>query len=171
MDVFSAIKGRRSIRDFQDKFIPEEHIASLIDALLWAPSAGNLQSRRFYFVRDAALKKGLARAALGQGFIALAPLVVVACADERRITGTYGKRGVELYSVQDASTSLMCMMLAAHALGLGSVWVGAFREEDVSAELKLPSGLRPVAIVPVGYPERIPKPPPRVSPAEAVVFK
>jgi nitroreductase len=48
------------------------------------------------------------------------------------------------------------------------VWVGAFDEEDVAGALKLPDHLRPVAIVPVGYPKRVPSPPPRVSREEAI---
>ena len=67
--------------------------------------------------------------------------------------------------------SIMGMMLVAHENGLGTVFVGAFSEEDVFDLLKLPGNLRPVAIVTVGYPVRIPSPPPRVSRREAVEFK
>lgn len=170
MDVMTAIKGRRSIRDFQKKGISEALIDKLIEALIWAPSAGNLQSRKFYFIKDSRLKKDIASAALSQRFIADAPLVVIGCADSR-ISEKYGERGVELYSIQDVSVSLMSLMLTAYENGLGSVWVGAFRENEVFKILSLPSYLRPVAIVPVGYPSRIPSPPPRVSKKEAVEFR
>ena len=170
MDVYAAIMERRSIRRFEGKDIPGGAVERLIEALLWAPSAGNLQSRKFYFVRDAGLKQRLASEALGQRFIAGAPLVIVACADEGTVLQKYGTRGTGLYCIQDASISVMCMMLAAHELGLGSVWVGAFNEEGVSRVLELPAGLRPVAIVPVGYPSEVPKAPKRVSPEEAVRF-
>jgi len=63
------------------------------------------------------------------------------------------------------------MMLVAHDLGLGSVWVGAFREDEVRAVLSLPDNLRPIAIVPVGYPQKIPPAPRRVSKKEAVEFR
>lgn len=170
MDVLSAVKGRRSIRDFQKKDIPDELIDKLIDALIWAPSAGNLQSRKFYFIKDPLIKKRLSEAALNQSFIARAPLVVVGCADSS-IRMRYGQRGVELYSIQDASISIMSMMLVAHELGLGSVWVGAFREDEVRLALSLPDNLRPIAIVPVGYPEKIPPAPRRVAKKEAVEFR
>jgi nitroreductase len=62
----------------------------------------------------------------------------------------------------------MGMMLVAHEHGLGSTWVGAFREDEVSGILKMPNHLRPIAIVPVGYPSKVPYPPPRVSKKEAV---
>ncbi|MBI4824482.1 MAG: nitroreductase family protein [Nitrospirae bacterium] len=170
MDVADAIRGRRSIRDFLKKDIPETLIDKLIEALIWAPSAGNLQSRKFYFIKDKRLKKDIASAALSQNFIAEAPLVVIGCADSR-ISSRYGERGVELYSIQDVSLSLMSLMLTAYENGLGSVWVGSFQEKEVSKVLSLPSYLRAVAIVPVGYPSKIPSPPPRVSKEEAVEFR
>ncbi len=170
MDVYGAIKERRSIRRFEKREIPDDAVGRLIEALLWAPSAGNLQSRKFYFVKDAALKRRLASEALGQRFMEDAPIVMVACADEKSAAKRYGQRGAGLYCVQDASISVMCLMLAARELGIGSVWVGAFNEEGVSRVLGLPAGLRPVAIVPMGFPAESPKAPKRVSPEEAVIF-
>jgi nitroreductase len=169
MDVMQAIKERRSIRQFTDYEIPEEAANELMDALIWAPSAGNLQSRKFYFVRDDVLKMKLAVAALNQTFIAEAPLVVVGCTDSV-ISSRYGERGMDLYTIQDVSASLMCMMLAAHERGLGSVGVGAFREEEVARALELRENLRPVAIVPVGRPLRVPSAPARVKREDAVVI-
>ncbi len=167
MDIMKAVKERRSIRDFQKKPIPDDLAKKLMEALIWAPSAGNLQSRKFYFVLNDSVKRMLARAALNQNFIAEAPLVIVGCAD-RRISSKYGDRGVDLYMIQDVAVSIMGMMLVAHENGLGSTWVGAFHEKDVAKILQLPAHLRPVAIVPVGYPSKIPSPPPRVSLREAV---
>lgn len=167
MDILKAVKERRSVRDFQKKKIPNELVDKLMEALIWAPSAGNLQSRKFYFIKDNQIKKRIAAAALNQNFIAEAPLVIIGCADSR-ISYKYGERGVYLYSIQDVALSIMGMMLVAHENGLGSTWVGAFREEEVSKILNMPKNLRPVAIVPVGYPSKIPHPPPRVSKKEAV---
>jgi len=165
-----AVKERRSVRDFQRREIPKDIVDKLIDALIWAPSAGNLQARKFYFIKDEGLKKQIATAALKQHFIAEAPLVVIGCADIR-IAYKYGERGIDLYSIQDVACSLMGMMLVAHENGLGSVWVGAFHEDTVSNILKLPRHLRPVAIVSIGYPSKIPGPPQRVSKEEAVEFR
>ena len=170
MDILKAVKERRSIRDFQKKGIPQEIVDKLIDALLWAPSAGNLQSRKFYFIKDAYVKSEIATAALNQAFIAEAPLVIVGCTDSR-ISSRYGHRGVTLYTIQDVAVSIMGMMLVAHENGLGTVWVGAFREGDVAKILGIPHNLRPVAIIPVGYPSRIPSPPPRVSKKEAIELR
>jgi nitroreductase len=167
VDILSAVKERRSIRDFQKKKIPEDLIQKLMDALIWAPSAGNLQARKFYFVKNEQTRKKIAAAALNQNFIAEAPLVIIGCTDSR-ISSKYSERGVFLYSIQDVAVSVMGMMLVAHEQGLGSTWVGAFREEEVSKILHMPGHLRPVAVVPVGYPSKVPHHPPRVSKKEAV---
>ena len=156
MSILEAIMQRRSIRDFTDQDIPQEAIDMLVEAIRWAPSAGNLQSRKFYFVFDRDIRKKLMGAALNQKFIAQAPLVVVACLD-RHIAVRYGDRGVNLYSIQDVSASVMNLMLMAHELRLGTCWVGAFNEFDVVEILDLPDNLRPVALVPVGYPGRVPE--------------
>lgn len=169
MDILEAVKKRRSIREFHKKEIPEEIIDKLIDALIWAPSAGNLQSRKFYFVTDDEVKTRLAKAALNQRFVATAPLVVVACTDSS-IASKYGERGALLYSIQDAACSIMAMMLVALEHKLGTVWVGAFEEEEVVKVMNLKLNLRPVALVPVGYPLKTPAAPQRVSKKAAVEF-
>ena len=169
MSILDTIKNRRSVRDFKGQKIPDEAVGALIEAIRWAPSAGNMQSRKFYFVYDRNAKKKLAKAALNQQFISEAPLVVVACLD-RRIAARYGDRGVNLYSIQDVAASVMNMMLVAHELGLGSVWVGAFNEFEVFEHLNLPVNLRPIAIIPIGYPSKTPRTTPRVSPDEIVEF-
>ena len=169
MEILEAIMKRRSIRQFQRKALPSEILDTLIEALRWAPSAGNLESRRFYFVFNKGLKAQLAQAALDQDFIAQAPLAVVACADHR-IVRRYGERGLRLYCLMDVAASLQNLLLAARAQGLGACWVGAFDEDEVRKLLKLPPHLRPVAIVPIGFPAEHPEPPPRVPKEEAVVF-
>ena len=111
----------------------------------------------------------MVEAALGQDFISQAPLVVVGCANEE-IAWRYGERGKNLYSICDVSASIQNMMLLATELGLGSCWVGAFEEKEVAKILNLPKNLRPIVILPVGYPAEKPSAPPRVSKAEAVEF-
>jgi len=167
MGVFEVIKNRRSIREFKAEPIPEEVVDKLIEALIWAPSAGNLQSRKFYFVFNEKIKKDLSQAALGQESIAQAPLVVVGCTDAK-IVWRYGRRGKELYTICDVSVSIQNMLLLAHNQGLGGVWVGAFDEKEVVKILNLPKNLRPIAIVPVGYPAEEPSPPQRKKKEELI---
>lgn len=158
VDVFEAIKGRRSIRAFQSRDVPSGIVEKLIEAARWAPSAGNIQPWEFVIVRNPETKKRLAEAALGQSFIEEAPVVIVVCADEERSASGYGSRGRTLYCIQDTAAAIQNIHLAAYALGLSTCWVGAFREDEARKILKIPEGVRPVAIIPVGYPAESPTP-------------
>jgi nitroreductase len=157
MDVLDAIRGRRSVRAFsREKNVSEETVETLIDAARWAPSAGNIQPWEFVVVRRQEIKKALAEAAFNQSFIEEAPVVIVVCADENRSSEGYGQRGKALYCIQDTAAAIQNIHLAAYSLGLGTCWVGAFREEKASEILKTPPAIRPVALIPVGYPSKIP---------------
>lgn len=158
MDLLTAIRTRRSVREFRDDPVPEEVLRGLLDAANWAPSAGNLQSRDFIVVRERATREALARAALDQEFVAEAPVVVVVCGNAKRVSGRYGARGRELYMIQDAAAATQNLLLAAHEAGLGAVWVGAFDESATAAILSLPAHVRPLALVPLGPPEESPEP-------------
>jgi nitroreductase len=151
MEVFEAIKTRRSVRRYTAEPVSEDLIEKIIEAGKAAPSAGNLQSRDFFVTENKELKKRLAAAALNQIFISQAPVVIVVCTNSKQIS-SYGQRGTDLYAVQDASAAAQNMLLAIHALGLASCWIGAFDEASVSEILELPGNLRPVAILPIGYP-------------------
>lgn len=168
-DLMEIMRARRSIRAFRSDPLTPEQTDTIIEALITAPSAGNLQSRRFFFVTEKEVQKKLVRAALGQDFIAEAPLAIVACTDSH-IQRRYGSRGSDLYTIMDVAASIQNVLLAAHSMGLGTCWIGAFKEEEVHRILNLPRFLRPVAIVPVGYPAESPLPPPLVSRDEAVSF-
>ena len=159
MDVLEAIKGRRSIRAFKSQAVSTEIVEKLIDAARWAPSAGNIQPWEFIIVRNPEIKRNLAKAALNQSFIEEAPVVIVVCADEIRSSQGYGVRGKTLYCIQDTAAATQNIHLAAYSLGLGTCWVGAFNEEEARKILEIPQGVRPVAIIPVGYPAE--KPPAR----------
>jgi nitroreductase len=158
MDVLKAIKGRRSIRAFKSKDVPKEIVEKLINAAIWAPSAGNIQPWEFIIVRKPEIKKALAKAALNQTFIEEAPVVIVVCANENRSSQRYGVRGKTLYCIQDTAAAIQNIHLAAYSLKLGTCWVGAFKEEEAREVLKIPQGIRPVAIIPVGYPAGTPSP-------------
>lgn len=168
-DVFEAIKGRRSVRIFKEEEIPQATVSRLIEAACHAPSAGNRQPWQYYVVTNNAKKKELANAAFGQSFVASAPVAIVVCAQPEVSGARYGARGKDLYCLQDTAAAVQNILLAAYALGLGTCWVGAFDEEEVSRVLELPEDSRPVAIIPVGYPLKEGDPPPR-RPVEDVVY-
>lgn len=158
MDLFDAIKGRRSVRAFKPDPIPEKDLEKILDAGRLAPSAGNCQPWEFVVARDDGVKQKLVRAALGQSFIAEAPVVVVVCANIPRVAGRYGKRGAELYSIQDTAAAAQNIHLAAYALGYATCWVGAFDEGAAAEAIKTPPDVRPLAMVPIGKPAEKPSP-------------
>ncbi len=170
MDVFEAIKNRRSIRAFERKAVPEEQVKRLIDAARHAPSAGNIQPWEFVIVRDQRIKQQLSVAALNQTFIEEAAAVIVVCANEARSDQGYGSRGVNLYCIQDTAAATENMLLAACAMGLGTCWIGAFREKMVRQALNTPTHVRPVAIIPLGYSSEKPTPR-RIRPIEEIVHR
>jgi len=162
MDVFEAIHGRRSVRAFRKDPVDEEDLRRILEAATSAPSAGNRQPWEFVVVRSEKIKGELAEAALGQSFIEEAPVVIVVCANLARSASVYGRRGEELYAIQDTAAAIQNILLSAFALGYGTCWVGAFDESEVSRILKLPEGVRPVAIIPIGRPAEKPSKPARI---------
>ena len=158
MDVLEAIKGRRSIRAFKSDDVSPEIVKRLIDVARQAPSAGNIQPWEFIIVRELKIKRSLAEAALDQSFIEEAPVVIVVCANENRSSQGYGARGKTLYCIQDTAAAIQNLLLFAYSIRLGTCWIGAFREDEAREILKIPSGIRPVAIIPVGYPAETPLP-------------
>ncbi len=169
MELMQAMRGRRSVRRFLDTPVPAELLPVLAEALAWAPSAGNEQSRYFIFVTDTELRRSVA-AACTQRFVATAPLLLVACAD-RRLRKQYGARGAEEYTLLDAAAALQNYLLAAHAAGLATCWVASFRAQALRSALRLPHHLRPVAVVPTGYAGEQPSAPPRRAVAELMDFR
>lgn len=170
MDVFDAIKGRRSVRAYTSEEVSEEEVEKLIEAARWAPSAGNIQPWEFVIVTNAEAKRKLAEAALHQTFIEEAPVVIVVCADVARSSWGYGSRGANLYCLQDTAAATENILLAAHALGLATCWVGAFHEDEAGKAINTPRNVRPVAIVPVGRPARKPSAPAKRSIREIVHY-
>ncbi len=170
MDLSEAIKGRRSIRNFKPDKVTKRDVERLIEAAVSAPSAGNIQPWQLVVARKPEIKRKLVEAAYEQSFIEEAPVVIVVCANEDRISQRYGLRGKTLYCLQDTAAATQNMLLTAYSLGLGTCWVGAFKEDEVREALKIPKGIRPVAIVPVGYPGK-PASARRKRPMEQVVHR
>jgi nitroreductase len=155
--LLKILKRRRSVRAYKEEDISDNDLNKLFEAAQSAPSAGNLQAREFIIVRDVNAKHQLAEAALGQFFITKAPIVLVGCANIGRSSRNYGDRG-QLYAVQDVTIAASYIQLAAESMGLSTCWIGAFYEERVRELLELPLDIRPVLMLPVGYPDETPPP-------------
>jgi nitroreductase len=150
MELKEVIRHRHSVRNFSDLMPPKKIIDEIIEYANLAPSAGNLQARDFVIIDDNIIKEKLCTAASHQKFITEAPINIVVCANLQRIS-SYGNRGRELYCIQDASAAVEYILLLAVESGLDACWVGAFDEKKVSTILHLPSYVRPIAIIPIGY--------------------
>ncbi len=170
MDLADAIKNRRSIRTYKKQDLPQETINQLIDAARLAPSAGNVQSWAFVLVSSQQTKQALAKGAYGQKSLEEASVVFVVCADEKRAEESYSERGRTLYCLQDTAAAIENILLTACSMGLGTCWIGAFREEEIRKVINAPPEMRPVAMIPVGYPNESPHARAR-RPASEVVYK
>ncbi len=167
MNTLECIKTRRSIRKYRPTPIGEDVIFKIMEAAVHAPSSGNLQDWEFVIVRNETTKKGIADACYGQRIVEEAPIVIVVCSDSNR-SSKYGERGRNLYSVQNTAAAAQNIMLAAWEMGVGSCWIGAFDEVRVANTIILPSHVRPLAIITLGYPDEKPKPPKRWEPKDVV---
>ncbi len=170
MDLVEAIKNRRSIRSFKGDVVSEEDIYKLLEAASYAPTAGNVQPWIFIVVKNIKTKKNLAVSALNQLWMTEAPVVIVVCANLARAKRFYGERGRDLYSIQDTAAAAQNILLTAVSLGLGGCWVGAFSEARVAKILDLSLELRPLALIPVGYPNEEPQLSSRFKLEEAVSY-
>ncbi len=156
MDFFEAVQKRASVRNFEEREISVELIEKLIEAARWAPSAGNVQPWEFIVVKTPEMKREVSAAAFNQKYLKEASIIIIVCADEKRATESYGIRGKTLYCLQDTAAAIQNMLLAAYSLGLGSCWVGAFNENAVKKVINAPEEMRPVALIPIGYPTETP---------------
>lgn len=154
MSVLEIIKKRKSVRKYREDSIPDESLHRVLEAGRWAPSGKNLQPWKFIVVQDKSLKDKLAQAAAHQTFIADAPVVIVGCGFPEHC---YAKMGRYMKSWPvDVAVALEHMMLQACEEGLGTCWIGAFREDEVKPILNIPPHVKVLALTPLGYPEKEP---------------
>ena len=151
MDFETVVKRRRMCRAYSDRDVPPEKVDRILDLACRYPSAGHTEPQEFIVVRDQWVKEALARAALGQMFVAQAPLVIVVVSDTRRSAQRYGARGVRFYSIIDGAFVAMIILLAAVDEGLGACFVAAFHDREVQRVLGLPTNVRPIGIIPIGH--------------------
>jgi len=151
MDIYQAIKERVSTRKYKKDQVPEESLQKILNAARLAPSGRNGQPWRFIIVRDKEAREKLMEACRGQKFVYEAPMVIVACGYEKY---AYKKMGGYWNSLPvDIGIALEHLILAAEAEGLGTCWIGAFREEDVREILRVPGDVKIVALTPLGFPD------------------
>ncbi len=149
MDAMDALCSRRSIRRYTAVPVPDSVIVEILRAAMHAPSAGNEQPWQFVLITDRAILEEVPRFHPHAAMVTHAPVAILVCGDLEREK----HRG---FWVQDCSAATQNILLAAHAKGLGAVWVGIFPREDrvkgFRKLLGLPGHIVPLALVPVGFP-------------------
>ncbi len=148
MNVFEAIRTRKSVRAYLDKPVEEQKLLKLLEAARLAPSAANRQEWRIIVVTDAERRKELAEKATRHTFIGQAPVILVCCAED---TDHIMPCGLESFPI-DVAIAIDHMTLAAVEEGLGTCWIGGFDEGAVKEILSIPKGVRVVELLPIGYP-------------------
>ncbi len=150
MDAMKNILGRRSIRKYSNKPVPEKVVRQLLDAGMHAPTARNIQPWHFVVVDERELLDKLSVAHPYAKMLQQATLAILVCGDRKL-------QEMDGYIIQDCSAATQNIMLAAHALGLGSVWLGMYPREErmkkVGDLLNIPSNILPVALISIGYPD------------------
>ena len=149
MEVYEAIRARKSVRSYRDESVPQDVLERVLDAARRAPSAKNLQEWRYVVARDAETRRRLAEAASGQMFVEQAPIVIACCAEtnHRRM-----RCGFESFTI-DVAIATDHLTLAAAAEGLGTCWIGSFDPDRVRDILGIPEGIEVVELMPLGYPQ------------------
>jgi len=166
-DVMEVIQGRRGIRKYQDREIPEEHLMTILEAIRWSPSWANTQCWEVIVIKDPAIKLKV-RETLTPSNPALkaiveAPVVIAMCG---RLESAGYKKGEATtkfgdWFMFDLGIATQTLCLAAHNLNLGTVIVGLFNHDKAKEVLRVPEGFEVVSLIPLGYPAQEAKAPPR----------
>ena len=151
MNVFEAVKTRRSIRKYKEATVEKEKLSKVLEAARFAPSAANLQPWSFIVVSDKTIRQSLFSAYSQQWFVN-APIIIVACGVPDK--GWRRKDGEKYYPI-DVAIAMQNMILAAHEMGLGTCWIAAFDEKKVRKALDIPKNVRVIAMTPLGYPDEV----------------
>jgi len=167
MELMETIKGRRSIRRYQSKEVPEEVLNKVLEAFQWAPSWNNAQCWELIIIKDPGIKEAL-QATMGKGnpakkSITEAPLLIAICAKLKYSGYDKGEALTQIgdWAMYDLGMANQNLCLMAHNLGLGTVVVAFFDHDMVNEILEVPSGYKALTIIPLGYPAADAKAPDR----------
>ena len=157
-NIFNVMLNRRSQRKFENKKIEDWKIEMIFAAADTAPTAGGFQGFEIYHIKSPEIKLKLVDASNKQPYVN-APVVLVFCMNPSRVKMNFPNDIIKKFSMQDASLAAAYSQLAAHALGLSSVWIGMIDEAKVMQVLG--TDLVPSSILCLGYPQKILQPKPK----------
>jgi nitroreductase len=165
MELYEAINQRYSVRAYLDKPVEADKLDRILDAGRLAPSSNNRQAWKFVVARNAKLRGALAEAC-DQPFLANAPVIVavVGLDPERKMSCDI------LADVVDCSIAATHMILAATIEGLGTCWIGHFKQDLCRSLLGVPPQAKIVALLPIGYPDQPSRPKTRKTMGEVVSY-
>jgi len=147
--LMDIIETRRSVRSYKSQEVEDEKLNYILEAFRKSPSAKNLQPWKLVVVKNKKTIRDLAIACNNQTFLEEAPVLIAACADEEE---AYGRMGGYMNSYPiDIGLAMEHLILAATEQGLGTCWIGAFKEQLVKDILGVPENVKVVALTPVGY--------------------
>lgn len=165
--AMALLKGRRSIRRYQDKPVPDDLLNEVLEAGRWAPSASNRQPWDFIVVRDPEVRAAVAEHAayffIKWAHVEEAPVIIALCGDARNPV-------YRQFLHEDIGLAGSHMMLQAAALGLGTCWLGGVNREAIGQILKVPSQTEVIGLLTLGFPAEDPAPPARKPLAEIVHY-
>jgi FMN reductase [NAD(P)H] len=159
-NIFSVMLSRRSQRKFENRQVEDSKVEIVLAAADTAPTAGGFQGFEIYYIKRADIKLKLVEAANKQPYVN-APVVLVFCMNPDRIKMNFPQNILRKFSLQDATLAAAYAQLAAHALGLSSIWIGMIDEEKIMAALN--TKYIPSSILCLGYPHKILQPKPKRS--------
>ncbi len=145
MEVMDAIKGRRSIRRYKKKMIPENDLMGILEAARLAPTGANRQFWKMIVVLDDARKRALVPLCKDQKFIEDCSAFIAGVDDLS-----------QKWNRVDLAIAFDHLSLAAHSKGLGTCWIGAFYPEKVAEYLGVPKGQVVTVCMTLGYPDEVP---------------
>ena len=166
--TFSELaKNRISVRGYKQKAVEDDKLQLVLEAGKDAPSAANRQPWYFIVVRDESKKEALSHAYAKEWFWK-APVIIIVCTEPAKAwTRADGKS----YADVDGAIAVDHMTLCAADIGLGTCWIGAFDPVIVKETLKLPEGIEPLAMTPLGYPDDEGRPKTRKALSEIVRYE
>ncbi|HEY7696679.1 MAG TPA: nitroreductase family protein [Nitrososphaeraceae archaeon] len=156
-NIFNVMLNRRSHRKFENREVEEWKLDMIFAAADTAPTAGGFQGFEIYHIKNQDIKNKLVQAANNQPYVN-APVVLVFCMNPDRVKLNFSPDTIRKFSQQDATLAAAYSQLAAHALGLSSIWIGMLDENRIRQLLG--TDLVPSSILCVGYPIKmlVPKP-------------
>lgn len=157
-NIFNVMLNRRSQRKFENKEVEEWKLEMIFAAADTAPTAGGFQGFEIYHVKNEESKKKLVEAANNQPYVN-APVVLVFCMNPKRVKLNFPPETIRKFSQQDATLAAAYSQLAAHALGLSSIWIGMLDENKLMEILG--TDLSPSSILCIGYPAKMLAPKPK----------